>query len=400
MPRQNTTFGPASTTSSEVSDSELYSDEEWDGSESELETDPEDIETEADSEEENVIPNVDNQDEEVSLYSLFEVTYNSADDIRNTLVSYHDAIQREFRYIPNDGRRIYVTCKAQHCPFKVNFNFHKRFAPPTTMIPHTCPAWMAQPTTRAQKAHHLCKRAEVKQWMQREGRNATSKGLNNLLLSLGINVKYHVVFKTLRYLKEDMFTGDAEQYSLLDSYAVILNEKGHFTTLERDVDHKFSRMSIIYLQGIQEFTQYASRGIQLDGTFIKNAVGGTLLAACFKDGNNNICVIAVAVVSGENEGNWTWFLRLLRGRLTIMPSFVISDCEKGLINAVEEVFGTDLHHAYCFHHIMKNFNKKFKKKDLKGFAWDIAKATTDSDFEEKLKILNNAQPDAQDLSFT
>jgi hypothetical protein len=198
MPRQNTTFGPASTTSCEFSDSELYSDEEWDGSESELETDPEDIETETDSEEENVIPNVDNQDEEVSLDPLFEVTYNSADDIRNTLVSYHDAIQREFRYIQNDGRRIYVACKAQHCPFKVNFNFRKHFAPPTTTIPHTCPAWMAQPTTRAQKAHHLCKRAEVKQWMQREAQNATSKGLNNLLLSLGINVKYHVVFKTLR----------------------------------------------------------------------------------------------------------------------------------------------------------------------------------------------------------
>ena len=75
---------------------------------------------------------------------------------------------------------------------------------------------MAQPTTRAQKAHHLCKRAEVKQWMQREERNATSKGLNNLLLSLGINVKYPVVFKTLRYLKEDMFAGDAQQYALLD----------------------------------------------------------------------------------------------------------------------------------------------------------------------------------------
>jgi hypothetical protein len=43
---------------------------------------------------------------------------------------------------------------------------------------------------------------------------------------------------------------------------------------------------------------------------------------------------------------------------------------------------------------MENFNKKFKNKDLKGFAWDIAKATTDSDFEEKLKILNDAWPDA------
>jgi transposase-like protein len=73
-----------------------------------------------------------------------------------------------------------------------------------------------------------------------------------------------------------------------------------------------------------------------------------------------------------------------------MPSFVISDREKGLINAVEEVFGTDLHHAYCFHHIMENFNKKFKNKDLKGFVWDIAKATTDSDFEEKLKILTSS----------
>ena len=299
MPR-NATFGPTSTTSSEVSDSDVYSDEESDGSESELKIDPEDedSESEADSgdEEENVAPNIDNQNEEVPLDRLLQATYNSADDIRSTLVSYHSDIQRDFRYTQNDGRRIYVVCTDQQCSFKVNFNFRKRFAPPTTAIPHTCPAWMAQPTTRAQKAHHLCKRAEVKQWMQREERNATSKGLNNLLLSLGIDVKYPVVFKTLRYLKEDMFAGDAEQYALLDSYAEILNEKGHSVTLERDADLKFSRMCIIYRQGIQEFTQYASRGIQLDGTFIKNAVGGTLLAACFKDGNNNIRVSLLYLV--------------------------------------------------------------------------------------------------------
>lgn len=320
MPR-NTAFRPPSATSSEVSednDSEFYTDEDGTLSGSELDIEEignEDGETDSDNDEENIAPNVDD-DEQVPLDRLTEATYTSADDIRSKLVSYHAHIGRDFRYVQNDGRRIYVACTDLDCSFKVNFNFRKSFAPPTTAIPHNCSAWTTHPTARADKAQYLSKRSEVVQWMQREQRNATSKGLRNLLLSIGVNVKYTVIFRTLSYLKNEMFAGDAEQYALLESYAEILNGKGHTASLERDADRKFTRMAIIYWQGIQEFSQYAARGMQLDGTFIKNAVGGTLLTACFKDGNNNIRIVAVAVVSGENEANWTWFLRLLHEKLT------------------------------------------------------------------------------------
>ncbi len=44
---------------------------------------------------------------------------------------------------------------------------------------------------------------------------------------------------------------------------------------------------------------YAVRGIQLDGTFLKHKTGGVLLVACFKDADNNIRIVAVAVVPSE-----------------------------------------------------------------------------------------------------
>jgi len=83
----------------------------------------------------------------------------------------------------------------------------------------------------------LCTRAEVKQWMEWEGQNATSKSLNNLLLSLGIKSQVPCCLQDSPIF--DMFAGDAEQYGLLQSYVEILNGKGHLATLEQDAFHTY-----------------------------------------------------------------------------------------------------------------------------------------------------------------
>jgi transposase-like protein len=141
-------------------------------------------------------------------------------------------------------------------------------------------------------------------------------------------------------------------------------------------------MAIVYWQGIQQFMCYTKRGFQLDGTFIENGVGGILLVACFKDGNNNTRIVGIAIVSGENKNNWTCFMSFLHEHLCKIPIFIILDREKGLINAVKTVFGPEMHHAYCFRHVKENFNARFKSKDLKGMAWKIAKETTNEEFED------------------
>lgn len=51
--------------------------------------------------------------------------------------------------------------------------------------------------------------------------------------------------------------------------------------------------------------------IGLDGCFLKGYYGGQLLSAVGQDANNQIFVIAYAVVDVENKDNWMWFLDLL-----------------------------------------------------------------------------------------
>ncbi|CEG38615.1 mudra protein [Plasmopara halstedii] len=96
------------------------------------------------------------------------------------------------------------------------------------------------------------------------------------------------------------------QYALLLSYVEALKENGHKAKLEV-ADGIFKRLCIIYREGIQTFPFYAACGISIDGTFMKTTVGGTLLVACFRNGNGEIQIIGIDMVSIENEDNWAFF---------------------------------------------------------------------------------------------
>jgi len=50
---------------------------------------------------------------------------------------------------------------------------------------------------------------------------------------------------------------------------------------------------------------------RLQATFLKNEVGGVILAATSRDPNNQMFPIAHAIVTKENTEMWTWFLNCL-----------------------------------------------------------------------------------------
>jgi hypothetical protein len=138
----------------------------------------------------------------------------------------------------------------------------------------------------------------------------------------------------------------------------------------------------------------------VDGTFLKGKGGGILLVACAKDTGNKIFIIAVASVSIENQENWQWFLSCI-SQWIVTPPFVISDREKGLINAVNSVFpSTD--HFFCFRHIMENMIVKFKhsngapQRKSKGFwnnirskCWALARSMTKQEFDTSSNLLQS-----------
>ena len=48
--------------------------------------------------------------------------------------------------------------------------------------------------------------------------------------------------------------------------------------------------------------------IQVDGTFLYGKYKGMLLVATSQDGNRNVVPLAFALVEGETEQSWSWFL--------------------------------------------------------------------------------------------
>ncbi|XP_072094073.1 uncharacterized protein [Arachis hypogaea] len=133
--------------------------------------------------------------------------------------------------------------------------------------------------------------------------------------------------------------------------------------------------------------------IGLDGAFLKTMFGGQILSAVAQDANHHIYVIAWAIMEVENTVNWKWFLELLHqdlGDYKTHSWYFISDMQKGLIHAMQEVM-PNVHHRFCVWHIWRNFNKQWKDIELWGLLWDCAQATTFEEFKEhrkKMKWLN------------
>ena len=92
-----------------------------------------------------------------------------------------------------------------------------------------------------------------------------------------------------------------------------------------------------------------------------------LMLACALDGNQQILLLAWALVPSENQENWEYFLNHLKEAYP--PCFtsgfvLISDRDKGLVPATERVL-PEVSHAKCCHHIKENLVSSrffFKKK--------------------------------------
>ncbi|KAM0833372.1 hypothetical protein ACQ4PT_064306 [Festuca glaucescens] len=118
--------------------------------------------------------------------------------------------------------------------------------------------------------------------------------------------------------------------------------------------------------------------ICVDGFHIKTRYKGVLLTAVGIDPNDCIFPIAMGMVEVECTSSWVWFLTTLRDDLNITntsPWTIMSDRQKGLINAVEKVF-PDAEHRFFVRHLIQNFQKVgHRGETLKNDLWAIARST-------------------------
>ncbi|KAM0842405.1 hypothetical protein ACQ4PT_058394 [Festuca glaucescens] len=132
--------------------------------------------------------------------------------------------------------------------------------------------------------------------------------------------------------------------------------------------------------------------ICIDGCHIKTKYKGVLLTAVGIDPNDCIYPVAFGLAEVECTSSWEWFLTNLRDDLNISntsPWTIMSDKQKGLINAVQKVF-PDAEHRFCVRHIIQNFQRAgHRGETLKNDIWAIARSTSVPKWHrsmEKLKV--------------
>ena len=129
-----------------------------------------------------------------------------------------------------------------------------------------------------------------------------------------------------------------EHYHWLPAYVAELMARNRGSTfiMVNDRDNpdsllRFKRLYVCFEPLVEGFKAGCRRVVGLDGCFLKTTTKGQLLTAIGKDGNDQMYPIAWAVVEGENQNSWTWFIELLKENLEIIDGSgwtIISDQQK------------------------------------------------------------------------
>ncbi|KAL2249689.1 UNVERIFIED_CONTAM: hypothetical protein Sindi_2442600 [Sesamum indicum] len=135
--------------------------------------------------------------------------------------------------------------------------------------------------------------------------------------------------------------------------------------ISKDQAYRAKRKALEKLEGSPEY-QYTRLWDYADEIRRTNPVG--------VDPNNNLYPIAYAVVNTESRETWEWFLILLKTDLAIenQSEYVfMSDKQKGLIQAFQEVLPAAPHRGLAFKHALWRAAKACNKGEFKARMRDI-----------------------------
>ncbi|CAN0892831.1 hypothetical protein LINGRAHAP2_LOCUS17797 [Linum grandiflorum] len=317
--------------------------------------------------------------------------------LRDTAIALHFEIQT----IKSDKTRFTAKCATEGCPWRI----HAAKLPgvPTFTIrtiheSHTCGGishlghqqasvqWVANSVEQRLRENPNCKPKEI---------------LEEIHRTHGITLSYKQAWRGKERIMASMRGSFEEGYRLLPQYCEQIkrtNPGSIAAVYGSPTDNCFQRLFISFQASIYGFLNGCRPLLGLDRTYLKSKYLGTLLLVTAFDGDGALFPLAFGVVDEENDDNWMWFLSelhtLLDMNAEIMPRLtILSDREKGIVEAVEANFPTAFH-GFCMLHLTGSFRKEFNNNMLYDLLWEAAQALTVIEFEAKIIEIEQISQDA------
>ncbi|GBG87271.1 hypothetical protein CBR_g45331 [Chara braunii] len=271
-----------------------------------------------------------------------------------------DAVKKkyEFQIVKSDPTRYTVKCKAEGCGWQLHAS-----------AVHSGPTFKIKSMTA-----HCC--------------GGVSKlFVKDIYRQHGVTIKYRLVSSAKEVAKakiagldDDGFCNlwmycDEVQNSNPGSRAFVQTEEGC---------HQFKRMFYALEAGLAGF-MHCRPLLGLDGTFLKTRYKGIILCAIGVDAEGHLFPVALAIVPGEDNDNWFWFLHHLNATIQSRATNAeiitfLSDRDNGLIDEVSDVFPSSPH-GYCMRHLSENIKKRNKCSECQKLLWAAARANTVAKFD-------------------
>ncbi|KAL3680149.1 hypothetical protein R1sor_023105 [Riccia sorocarpa] len=281
------------------------------------------------------------------------------------------------------------------CPFRIRWKLEKEKTWTITVFAskHVCPSHL-----------HTWRSAADAEWLAEVLTNKVTSnpkiGVGQLRdtfrTEYGRQASYKSAWHGREIVLSHMGGCDAKSFQSISAVCARLkavDPNGHVDWEPQPDSRAFRRMFVCPSASGRSFP-YMRPHVGLDACHSKNQryPSFIMLATCL-DGNNNISIIAYAIVDREIEENWVWFLIHLRGAVTGIDSpeiQYVSDRRKGIINAVRNIF-PGASHVHCTIHLQHDVKQRFGT-EMEKFFKVLHRCKTEERYKQVLEAITEKNP--------
>ncbi|XP_042482641.1 uncharacterized protein LOC122063048 [Macadamia integrifolia] len=303
--------------------------------------------------------------------------FDDVDHFRNELKEF--AIQEGFQLLrlKNERTRVIYVCAEDGCEWRIHAS------PTEDKVTFIIKSFNPRHTCSRRKDRNL---DATSKWIAKKlgpqlkaDPELSTKSIRAILWKkYKIEPSYRQIWKARVIAKETNEGNHAKSYAKIPKYGEMIRQINPSSVfklqfISRDnmsANLVFKRCFICYEACKVGVFNGCTPFIGLDGCHLKEKYGGILLSIVFIDGNNGLFPLAFAVVESKYK-------------------------QKGLTEAVQEVFSDSNTRHYC-RHLYANFRSKFARDKLRSLFWAPSRAYREIKFKEALSEIKSIRNDAHD----